>query len=53
VKALRISNAVALVLLFAGGYRLGDYAGYRPWAMGICMTGIGVILVLLTLALGG
>ena len=33
--------------------RLGSYAGYRPWMMGICMMGIGVILVLLTLALGG
>jgi len=53
VRALRVSNAIALILLFAGGYRLGDYAGYRPWLMGICMTGIGVILVLLTLALGG
>ncbi len=53
VSALRVSNAIALLLLFVGGYRLGDYAGYRPWVMGICMMGIGVILVLLTLALGG
>jgi VIT1/CCC1 family predicted Fe2+/Mn2+ transporter len=53
VKALRVSNAVALFLLFAGGYRLGKFAGYRPWLMGISLTGIGIILVLVTIALGG
>jgi len=52
-RAMRISNAVALVMLFVVGYRLGRSAGHRPLWMGLSMTGIGMTLVLITIALGG
>lgn len=51
--ALRVSNGIALVLLFAGGYTLARYSGFKPWKTGLAMVGIGVALVGLTIALGG
>ena len=52
-RALRISNAIALVMLFLCGYWLGHYAGHRPWRMGFAMVVVGSVLVALTIALGG
>ena len=51
--ALRISNAIAVIMLFALGYAFGRCAGHHPWVTGIFMVVIGVILVGLTIALGG
>ena len=51
--ALRASNAVALVMLFACGYGIANYSGYRPWLTGFSMAAIGVVLVAITIALGG
>ena len=51
--AMRVSNGVALLLLFLGGYRLARYAGFRPWLTAITYTLIGVTLVSVTMALGG
>jgi hypothetical protein len=53
VTALRISNAIALVMLYLAGYSFGRYAHYRPHGMGLLMTIIGTALVALTIALGG
>jgi VIT1/CCC1 family predicted Fe2+/Mn2+ transporter len=53
MRALRISNLVAIVLLFLGGYRLAKYAGGRPWRFGLVMVAIGAAMVGLTIALGG
>jgi hypothetical protein len=52
-RALRISNAIAIVLLFITGYSLGRYMGHRPWTLGFAMVLIGVALVGMTIALGG
>lgn len=52
-RALRVSNGVALVLLFATGYLLGRYAGRPPIRLGLIMTFIGLVLVAATIALGG
>jgi VIT family len=52
-RALRVSNGVALVMLFLGGYYLGRHGGRRPWVGGLLMLGIGVVLVWATIALGG
>ncbi len=52
-RALRVSNGVALVLLFATGYLLGRYAGRPPIRLGLIMTLIGLVLVAATIALGG
>lgn len=51
--ALRISNTIAVIMLFALGYAFGRCAGHHPWVMGIFMVVIGVTLVGLTIALGG
>ena len=53
VRALRISNAIALALLFLAGYTLGKYAGFKPIRTGLAMAAIGTVLVSLTIALGG
>jgi len=51
--ALRVSNGVAIVMLFLTGYRFGHLAGHRPWKMGLAMVAVGGVLVGLTIALGG
>jgi VIT family len=51
--ALRVSNAVAIVLLFVLGYAFGRNAARHPWMMGISMVALGTSLVGMTIALGG
>jgi len=51
--ALRLSNLIAIVLLFILGYAFGRTAGLHPWLMGGAMVVVGTILVGLTMALGG
>ena len=51
--ALRVSNAVAVAMLFVAGYAYGRCVRRRPWLMGIAMILLGVALVGLTMALGG
>jgi VIT family protein len=51
--ALRVSNAIAIVMLFLTGYAFGRMTGRHPWLVGISMVVLGLILVGLTIALGG
>jgi hypothetical protein len=51
--ALRISNAIAVCLMFVAGYAFGQLAGYRPLVTGGSMVLLGTLLVTLTIALGG
>jgi hypothetical protein len=51
--SLRVSNAVAIALLFLAGYRFGVITGRRPVWVGIVMVVFGAILVSATIALGG
>jgi len=51
--ALRVSNAIAIVMLFVAGYAFGRMTGRHPWLVGISMVVLGLILVGLTIALGG
>lgn len=51
--ALRISNAIAVVLLFLCGYLFGQQAGLRPWTTGLAMVAVGIALVSIAIALGG
>ena len=53
VPALRVSNAIAVALLFVAGYAFGRITGRRPVVAGIVMVVFGSILVGLTIALGG
>lgn len=51
--AQHVSNGIAIVLLFACGFSLARYAGGRPVVVALEFTGFGVVLVALTIALGG
>jgi VIT1/CCC1 family predicted Fe2+/Mn2+ transporter len=52
-RALRVSNLVAIVMLFGMGYSFARLTGRRPWIWGISMVVIGAVLAALTMALGG
>jgi VIT1/CCC1 family predicted Fe2+/Mn2+ transporter len=52
-RAMRVSNAIAIVLLFLCGYAFGRIAGYRRWLTGLAMVALGSALVAITIALGG
>ena len=51
--ALRLSNLVALVMLFITGSWLARYGGHNPLWTGLAMMTLGVVLVGITIALGG
>ncbi len=51
--ALRVSNAIAIVMLFLTGYAFGRITSRHSWVTGVSMVILGVILVGLTMALGG
>lgn len=52
-QAMRVSNAIAIALLFVTGYAFGRIAEYRPWLSGLAMVVLGAVLVGMTMALGG
>jgi VIT1/CCC1 family predicted Fe2+/Mn2+ transporter len=51
--AVRLSNLVALTLLFVLGARWGQIVGGSPFGIAAGLTLIGVVLVAITIALGG
>jgi len=51
--AMRVSNAIAVGMLFIAGAAYGRSVGRSPWGFGITMVVLGAILVALTMALGG
>jgi VIT1/CCC1 family predicted Fe2+/Mn2+ transporter len=51
--ALIFSHAIAITLLFITGFYLGKHTGYNSWILGIITAVIGILLVLMTIALGG
>jgi hypothetical protein len=51
--ALRVSNVIAMVMLFVSGYIYGRLTLRNPWSRGIAMVIVGLGLVALTKALGG
>jgi hypothetical protein len=53
VPALRVSNAIAMAMLFVLGVAFGRITGRRPWAVGLSMVLLGAVLVALAIALGG
>jgi hypothetical protein len=53
VPALRVSNAIAIVMLFLTGFAFARLTGHRPWLLGISMVVLGMVLVAMTMALGG
>jgi VIT1/CCC1 family predicted Fe2+/Mn2+ transporter len=51
--AMRVSNAIAVVLLFVAGYTFGRITGRPAVLVGMAMVVLGTVLVGLTIALGG
>ena len=51
--ALRVSNLIAIVLLFMAGYAFGRITGRQPLLIGCTMVVLGTVLVGITIALGG
>jgi hypothetical protein len=51
--AMRVSNGIAIGLLFLTGHAFGRVAEYHPWLTGLAMVVLGSVLVGLTMALGG
>jgi len=51
--ALRISNAIAVALLFVCGILFARHAGLRQWVTGLVMVLVGAALVGMAMALGG
>ena len=52
-SAKRLSNAIAVGMMFACGAMLGRRAGVSPWRVGLGMVALGVVLVVAIVALGG
>jgi hypothetical protein len=53
LPAMRVSNAIAVAMLFMTGYAYGRLTGYRPVLIGVTMVALGSALVAITMALGG
>ncbi|MBB4236615.1 VIT1/CCC1 transporter family protein [Rhizobium esperanzae] len=51
--ALRTSNLFLIMLLFVTGYAWAKLSGGRPFYAGMTMTGLGLVLVSIAIALGG
>jgi len=51
--AMRVSNVIAIGMLFFTGVAYGRCVGRSPWVFGISMVVVGGVLVALTMALGG
>jgi len=53
MAAMRVSNAVAIVMVFVAGAAYGRCIGRSPWVFGISMVVLGCVVVAVTIALGG
>ena len=53
MSAKNASDAIALVMLFIGGVKLGQLGGFRPLLSGLFMVLLGATLVLMALTIGG
>ena len=51
--ALRVSNAIAIAMMFICGYFFGHYAGLSRLKMGALSIAVGCVLVFIAIALGG
>jgi VIT1/CCC1 family predicted Fe2+/Mn2+ transporter len=51
--AMRVSAAIAIVMLFLCGYNWGHYAGVRPVRVGVVLVLLGVMIQAVVIALGG
>jgi hypothetical protein len=52
-QAMRVSNGVAIAMLFIVGFAYGRCINRSPWLIGLAMVLLGGFLVAMTIALGG
>jgi VIT1/CCC1 family predicted Fe2+/Mn2+ transporter len=51
--AMRLSNGIAILLMFALGVSLARFSNQKFFTLGLAVVGIGLVLVFVTIALGG
>jgi hypothetical protein len=51
--ALRVANALMLLMLFVIGWRWAKFANLNRWKTGLALLGLGLVLVGITVVLGG
>jgi VIT1/CCC1 family predicted Fe2+/Mn2+ transporter len=51
--AMRVSNGIAIAMLFVAGALYARVVGGRAWLIGAVMVVLGIALVAMTIALGG
>ena len=51
--AMRVSAAIAIVMMFCCGYAWGRYAGVKPWPAGLALVLLGAAIEAVVIALGG
>jgi hypothetical protein len=51
--AIRISNVVSLLVIFATGYTWGTHTGTSPWKTGLLLASVCLAMVLVAMALEG
>jgi VIT1/CCC1 family predicted Fe2+/Mn2+ transporter len=51
--AIRISNIVSFVVVFAVGYVWGIHTNTNPWKIGLLLSSVCIVLVLVAMLLGG
>lgn len=51
--AMRVSNGIAILMLFAAGYQLGRHAGLGGARTGLWMVGLGLVMVAAIVVFGG
>jgi hypothetical protein len=51
--AMRVSNSIAVTMLFIAGVVYGRSIGRRTWGIGLAMVALGLVLSAVTMALGG
>ena len=51
--ALRVSNLIAIMILFSAGYMFGRITGRPPLRVGFSVVLLGLVLVAITMVLGG
>jgi VIT1/CCC1 family predicted Fe2+/Mn2+ transporter len=51
--AVRLSNAIGILVLFVAGWILARYAGAKPWQGGVALAVLGAALIAAIIALGG
>jgi VIT1/CCC1 family predicted Fe2+/Mn2+ transporter len=51
--AMRVSGAIAILMMFRCGYVWGRHAGVAPWRFGLALVVLGVAIEAIVIALGG